>query len=138
VADLSITEMLDGDPCAPRYARGDYCIPVDQFLQGRTMREALRALMETPTYHDLVSIYPGGPDQRVNKARWSERKNTQLYEPIQDIINYYDRAAIKELTWGEAPVSQEFRKRYLAMVRYRAREAQRHLEGLSALGVQRR
>lgn len=138
VADLSITEMLEGDPCASRYARGDYCIPVDQFLQGRTMREALRALMETPAYYDLVSIYPGGPDQRVNKARWSARKGTQLYEPIQDIINYYDRAAIKELTWGEAPVSQGFRKRYLAMVSYRAKEAQRHLEGLSALGVQRR
>ena len=112
-------------------------IPIDGFVQGRTMAEALRALMRNPSYRLLADNDPGGPDKRANKAKFAERKNTTLYQPIEDIIRYYDQLALVELASDNDPAAQGFRKRYEAMVKYRSEELRKREEALSVLGVTR-
>lgn len=112
-------------------------IPIDGFVQGRDMRSALRALKNNPFYQQAVSSDPKGPDQRVNKAPFKERSETELYQPIQDIINYYDKLALIQLVTNDDPVAQGFAKRYEAMVRYRSEELRKRMEALSGLGFVR-
>jgi len=112
-------------------------VPINRFVQGRTMAEALRALMRDPSYRSLVDIDPGGPDQRVNKAKLAERKGTTLYQPIEDIIRYYDQLALVDLVTSDDPNAQSFRKRYEAMVQYRSGELRKREEALNVLGVSR-
>lgn len=123
-------------PAAQMLGREPY-IPIDGFIQGRDMVAALRALKNDPSYQQLVSTDPMGPDKRVNKAKFTERKETELYQPIQDIINYYDKAALIQLLTNEDPVAQGFAKRYGAMVRSRSTQLQERMEALSVLGVGR-
>jgi hypothetical protein len=78
-----------------------------------------------------------GPDQRVNPAKFSVRKESELYRPIQDIIDYYDRMALIQLLTNEDPVAQGFAKRYGAMVKYRSNQLRTRMEGLTGLGVGR-
>jgi hypothetical protein len=126
-ADIPAAQMLGREPY----------IPIDGFIQGRDMMGALRALKAAPGYQQLVSSDPMGPDKRVNKAKFTDRKETELYQPIQDIINYYDRAALIQLLTNEDPVAQGFAKRYGAMVKYRSTQLQNRMEALSVLGVGR-
>lgn len=123
-------------PAAAMLGREPY-IPIDGFIQGRDMAGALRALKNTPGYQQLVSTDPMGPDRRVNKAKFTERRQTELYQPIQDIINYYDKAALIQLLTNQDPVAQGFAKRYKAMVKYRSTQLQQRMEALSVLGVGR-
>ena len=126
-ADIPAAQMLGREPY----------IPIDGFIQGRDMVGALRALMNAPGYQQLVSTDPMGPDKRVNKAKFAERRETELYQPIQDIINYYDKAALMQLLSSEDPVAQGFANRYGAMVRYRSTQLQEQMEAHSVLGVGR-
>lgn len=126
-ADIPAAQMLGREPY----------IPIDGFIQGRDLMGALRALKAAPGYQQLVSTDPMGPDKRVNKAKFTERKETELYKPIEDIINYYDRAALIQLLTNEDPVAQGFAKRYGAMVKYRSTQLQNRMEALSVLGVGR-
>lgn len=112
-------------------------IPIDGFIQGKDLMGALRALKSSPGYQQLLATDPMGPDQRVNKSRFSERKTTELYRPIQDIISYYDRAALIQLLTNEDPVAQGFAERYGAMVKYRSNQLRSRMESLSGLGVGR-
>jgi hypothetical protein len=123
-------------PAAQMLGREPY-IPIDSFIQGRDMRSALRALKNNPGYQKLLANDPMGPDQRVNKAKFSVRKESELYRPIQDIIDYYDRAALIQLLTNEDPVAQGFAQRYGAMVKYRSNQLRTRMEGLSGLGVGR-
>ncbi len=127
VAKVPAAQMLGKDPY----------IPIDGFVQGRDMVGALRALMRNPGYQKLASTDPMGPDMRVNKAPFKDRKETELYRPIQDIINYYDKAALIQLLTSSEPVAQEFAERYRAMVRYRSAGLQKRMEILDKLGVGR-
>jgi len=112
-------------------------IPIDGFIQGKDLMGALRALKNSPGYQQLLATDPMGPDKRVNKSRFSERKTTELYRPIQDIISYYDRAALIQLLTNEDPVAQGFAERYGAMVKYRSNQLRSRMESLSGLGVGR-
>lgn len=112
-------------------------VPIDRFVQGRTMTEALRALKRDQNYRSLVDIDPGGPDKRVNKKGLNERKKTLGYQPIEDIIRYYDMLALVELVSSQDPAAQSFRKRYEAMVRYQGDELRKREEAINALGVTR-
>jgi hypothetical protein len=123
-------------PAAAMLGRETY-IPIDGFIQGRDMRSALRALKNSPGYQKLLANDPMGPDQRVNPAKLSARKDSELYRPIQDIIDYYDRMALIQLLTNEDPVAQGFAKRYGAMVKYRSNQLRTRMEGLTGLGVGR-
>jgi hypothetical protein len=123
-------------PAAAMLGRETY-IPIDSFIQGRDMRSALRALKNNPGYQKLLASDPMGPDQRVNPAKFSVRKESELYRPIQDIIDYYDRMALIQLLTNEDPVAQGFAKRYGAMVKYRSNQLRTRMEGLTGLGVGR-
>lgn len=123
-------------PAAAMLGRDTY-IPIDGFIQGKDLRGALRALKNSPGYQKLLASDPMGPDQRVNKAKFSVRKDSELYRPIQDIIEYYDRAALIQLLTNEDPVAQGFAQRYRAMVKYRSNELRTRMEELSGLGVGR-
>lgn len=123
-------------PAAAMLGRDTY-IPIDGFIQGKDLRGALRALKNSPGYQKLLASDPMGPDQRVNKAKFSVRKDSELYRPIQDIIDYYDRAALIQLLTNEDPVAQGFAQRYGAMVKYRSNELRTRMEELSGLGVGR-
>lgn len=126
-AELPAAQMLGKEPA----------IPIDGFIQGRDMRSALRALKNNPGYQRLLATDPMGPDQRVNNAKFSIRKESELYQPIQDIINYYDKAALIQLLTNADPVAQGFAKRYGAMVKYRSGQLKTRMEELSGLGVGR-
>ena len=126
-AELPAAQMLGKEPA----------IPIDGFIQGRDMRSALRALKNNPGYQRLLATDPMGPDQRVNKAKFSIRKDSELYQPIQDIINYYNKAALIQLLTNADPVAQGFAKRYGAMVKYRSGQLKTRMEELSGLGVGR-
>jgi hypothetical protein len=123
-------------PAAAMLGRETY-IPIDGFIQGRDMPGALRALKNNPGYQKLLASDPMGPDQRVNPAKFSVRKESELYRPIQDIIDYYDRMALIQLLTNEDPVAQGFAKRYGAMVKYRSNQLRTRMEGLTGLGVGR-
>lgn len=123
-------------PAAQMLGR-ELTIPIDGFVQGRDLRGALRALKNNQAYQAAMAADPQGADQRVNKARLSERKGTELYQPIQDIINYYDRMALIQLLSSDDPAAQGFARRYEAMVKYRSGELQKRMEALSVLGVSR-
>lgn len=109
-------------------------VPIDQFVQGRTMPEALRALMRDPVYRSWVNIDPEGPDKRVNKAKLTDRKKSEGYQPIDEIIRYYDMLALVELMGSDHPASKSFTKRYEAMVRSRSEQLRKREEALSVLG----
>jgi hypothetical protein len=109
-------------------------VPIDQFVQGRTMAEALRALMRDPVYRSWVNIDPEGPDKRVNKAKLTDRKKSEGYQPIDEIIRYYDMLALVELMGSDHPASKSFTKRYEAMVRSRSEQLRKREEALSVLG----
>lgn len=126
-AEMPAAQMLGKEPA----------IPIDSFIQGRDLRGALRALKNNPGYQQLLATDPMGPDQRVNKAKFTVRKESELYQPIQDIINYYDKAALIQLLTNEDPVAQGFAKRYGAMVKYRSGQLKTRMEALSGLGVGR-
>ena len=126
-AEIPAAQMLGKEPL----------IPIDGFIQGRDLRSALRALKNSQAYQQAMAADPMGADQRVNKAKLSERKKTDLYQPIQDIINYYDKAALIQLLTNQDPAAQGFAKRYEAMVKYRSGELQKRMEALSVLGVSR-
>jgi hypothetical protein len=126
-ADIPAAQMLGREPY----------IPIDGFIQGKDMMGALRALKNTAGYRQLIAADPMGPDKRANKAKFSERRQTELYRPIQDIINYYDRAALIQLLTNPDPVAQGFAERYGAMVKYRSTQLQNRMEALSVLGVGR-
>ena len=126
-AEIPAAQMLGRDPY----------IPIDSFIQGRDMRSALRALKNNPGYQKLLASDPMGPDQRLNSAKFSVRKESELYRPIQDIIDYYDRAALIQLLTNQDPVAQGFAQRYGAMVKYRSNQLRTRMEGLSGLGVGR-
>jgi hypothetical protein len=126
-AEIPAEQMLGREPY----------MPIDTFIQGRDMRSALRALKNNPGYQKLLANDPMGPDQRVNPAKFSVRKESELYRPIQDIIDYYDRAALIQLLTNEDPVAQGFAKRYGAMVKYRSNQLRTRMEELSGLGVGR-
>ena len=113
---------------------GNVRIPIDQFVQGRTMAEALRGLMRDPIYRSWVNIDPEGPDKRVNKAKLADRQKSQGYQPIADIIRYYDMLALVELIGSDHPASKSFTQRYDAMVRSRGDQLQKRQEALSVLG----
>ncbi|MEN9767763.1 MAG: uncultured phage MedDCM-OCT-S37-C6 [Cyanobacteriota bacterium] len=123
-------------PAAAMLGRETY-IPIDGFIQGRDMRSALRALKNSPGYQSLLASDPMGPDQRVNPAKLSARKDSELYRPIQDIIDYYDRAALIQLLTNQDPVAQGFAQRYGAMVKYRSNQLRTRMEELTGLGVGR-
>ena len=123
-------------PAAAMLGRETY-IPIDGFIQGRDMRSALRALKNSPGYQSLLASDPMGPDQRVNSAKLSVRKDSELYRPIQDIIDYYDRAALIQLLTNQDPVAQGFAQRYGAMVKYRSNQLRTRMEKLTGLGVGR-
>jgi hypothetical protein len=126
-ADIPAAQMLGKEPY----------IPIDGFIQGKDMMGALRALKNNAGYRQLIAKDPMGPDKRANNAKFSDRAQTELYKPIQDIINYYDKAALIQLLTNPDPVAQGFAKRYGAMVKYRSTQLQQRMEALSVLGVGR-
>lgn len=123
-------------PAAAMLGRETY-IPIDGFILGRDMRSALRALKNSPGYQNLLANDPMGPDQRVNSSKFSVRKDSELYRPIQDVIDYYDRAALIQLLTNQDAAAQGFAKRYGAMVKYRSNQLRTRMEGLTGLGVGR-
>lgn len=112
--------------------------PIDQFVVGRTMPEALNALRTNAAYRAWIDKDPEGADKRVARIGWNREKrmSSQAIKPIQDIIAYYDTLALVELmnVGNPHPAVQGFTKRYEALVRFRSEQLEKRQEALSVLG----
>lgn len=112
--------------------------PVDDFVIGRAMPEALNALRTSAAYRAWIDKDPEGADKRAARPGWTrkDRMNSQAAKPIQDIINYYDQLALIELMsiGSPHPAVQSFTRRYEALVRQREADLNQRQEALSPLG----
>ena len=108
-------------------------IPIDGFVNGQDLKGALRKLMNNKNYQSLLAADPESPDRRVNPAPFSARKETELYQPVQDIIDYYDKLAVMHLLTSPDPVSKGVQERWRAMVNHGNERLKKRMEDLSAL-----
>jgi len=116
-----------------------FYMDIDRYVQGNTLREALRALKNDPIYQAVVAISENdSPDQRVNPAPFADRRDTSLYSPIQDIIDYYDVAGRLALAAGEGEISDGFRTRYQAMIKANEATLQDKIDRYEELELERR
>ena len=135
--ERSVEEVL-GRPTTVAPFGTPESFPLDRFVQGRTLSEALNALRTDPTYRAWVDADPEGPDKRPARKGWTrkDRLESEGYKPIEDIIRYYDTLALMELMDPGNPhtAAQSFTKRYAAMLQYRADQLNQRQEALSPLG----
>lgn len=111
---------------------------ITRFVNGNNLMGALRGLMNDPLYRQLLAADPESPDRRVNPGMSiGARKKTELYKPLQDVIDYYDKKAQIALATGSDPVSRGFMDRYAGLVRLQSERIQKRYEALAPFGVGR-
>lgn len=137
VGERSVEEVLGRPTTVAPFGKPEL-FPLDQFVRGRAMPEALNALRTDPTYRAWVDADPEGPDKRPARKGWArkDRLESEGYKPIEDIIRYYDTLALMELMdpGNPHPAAQSFTKRYAAMLQFRADQLNKRQEALSPLG----
>ena len=109
-------------------------------VQGRNLQGALRMLMRDPSYNALLNIPDGqlSPSLQAQPGRTLSQRQKgpggELYSPIDQVIDYYDKLAQMELV-----KSSEFtvRDRIIGLARQQQSKLQQFAEGASALGVVR-
>jgi hypothetical protein len=115
-------------------------MPIAPIVQGRTLYEALNELRTNPDYNRLLNTPAGGisPSLTVHPGQpLSKRKDAggkELYYPIDDIIEYYDKAAQLALIGNS---KFQFKERFIGLVQRQHQRLQQYLEGLTPLGVGR-
>lgn len=113
---------------------------ITRYVNGNNLMGALRALKNDPAYQQVLEAVPAGPfnpDKRKSPGMtMTGRRGTELYRPVQDIIDYYDKRAQIQLITGEDEVSQGFLKRYQGLVRVQTERILELNNALSPLGLQ--
>ena len=115
-------------------------MPIAPYVQGNDLQGALRALMRDPKYNALLNDPAGGvsPSLSVQKgkslAQRAQSGGGDLYKPVDDIINYYDRLALMGLM--QQP-QFSFIERYRAVLRQKQQGMQQYAESVNGLGVGR-
>jgi hypothetical protein len=115
-------------------------LPIAQYVQGNDLQGALRQLMRDPRYNELLNNPAGGisPSLTVQKGKsLAARKQSgggQLYAPVDEIINYYDRLALMKLLQNQ---DFSFADRFRAVNRQKQEGLQQWAESLTPLGVGR-
>ena len=95
---------------------------IDQFVKGRTMPDALRALSKNETFMDAFTADPASglsASATVADGNWVERKRTLTGQMIQAILDYYDYYGMQGLRTSDAPAAQEWRARRTKMIEYK-------------------
>jgi hypothetical protein len=104
------------------------------YVNGNNLMSALRALKNDPRYVQLLAADPESPDRRVNPQMTAGgRKGSELYRPVQDIIDYYDKSAQNLLATGDDEVSRGFMARYQGLIRVQSNRIRKRYEALSPL-----
>jgi len=109
-------------------------------VQGKTLQQALRVLMRDPNYNQLLNIPQGqiSPSLMAQPGRTlSERQKGpggELYKPIDQVIEYYDKLAQLELVKNS---QFTVRDRILGMAKQKQDALQQFAESASALGMVR-
>lgn len=113
---------------------------ITPYVNGKNLMGALRALKNDPRYQQFLEAVPGGPfnpDKRKSPTMtMAGRKSTELYRPVQDIIDYYDKRAQIHLITGDDEVSKGFLRRYQGLVRVQSERLLELNNALSPLGRQ--
>ena len=115
-------------------------LPIAPYVQGNDLQGALRALMRDPRYNELLNDPTGGvsPSLSVQKgkslAQRAKSGGGDLYKPIDDIINYYDRLALMGLM--QQP-QFSFIERYRGVLRQKQQGMQQYAESINGMGVGR-
>ena len=127
------------DPATVGIKNGGRLIPIGQYVQGQTMQAALRSLMKDPEYNAMLNnpagqvspsltAQPGKPLAQRLKAGGQE-----LYAPIDDIIEYYDKLSLMALIKNQS----SFADRWRAVAREKQKGLQQFAESASTLGIGR-
>jgi hypothetical protein len=107
---------------------------ITSYVNGNNLMGALRALKNDPRYQQLLAADPESPDRRRNPGMTAKgRAGTELYRPVQDIIDYYDKRAQIDLATGTDEVSRGFMQRYQGLVRVQTQRMQERYNALSPL-----
>lgn len=115
-------------------------LPIAKYVMGRNLRGALDALRLDPAYDAMINNPGGGisPSLTVQPGKsLSARKDAggaQLYAPIDDIIDYYDRLAVMKLIGNK---QLQFGERFMAVAKQRQLNLREYAQGASTLGVTR-
>ena len=115
-------------------------LPIAPYVQGNDLQGALRALMRDPRYNELLNDPTGGvsPSLSVQKgkslAQRAKSGGGDLYKPMDDIINYYDRLALMGLM--QQP-QFSFIERYRGVLRQKQQGMQQYAESINGMGVGR-
>ena len=115
-------------------------MPIAPYVQGNDLQGALRALMRDPRYNELLNDPTGGvsPSLSVQKgkslAQRAKSGGGDLYKPMDDIINYYDRLALMGLM--QQP-QFSFIERYRGVLRQKQQGMQQYAESINGMGVGR-
>lgn len=110
------------------------------FIQGQTLQGALRKLMKDPNYNQLLNNPVGGvspslqaqPGQPLSKRK--DGTGADLYQPIDDIIDYYDKRAQLDLMRNS---NFSFLERIRGLAVKQQENLKAYFESSSALGVVR-
>lgn len=111
---------------------------IDNYVQGRTLNEALRKLSQDPDYN-LELNTPGGPSLVTQPNRsLSERTKRvndprNVYEVFNGVVSYYDQLALRAMVQKHEP---EFRAMAEANLRAVQGTIRQRLEA-SPLGLTR-
>ena len=115
-------------------------LPIWQYVQGQTLQGALRKLMKNEAYNAMLNNPAGGispslaaqPGKSLDARR--QGPGGELYQPIDDIINYYDRLALMELIKNQ---QFDFADRWRAVARQQQNSLLEYAQNRSTLGVGR-
>lgn len=115
--------------------------PINKYVMGNDLQGALRALMRDPQYNALLNTPAGGVSPSLTAQpgqSLAQRKKTAvgnaIYEPIDDIIDYYDAMGVAALLREER---FDFATRYQAVLRQKQQGLQQYAESINGLGVGR-
>jgi hypothetical protein len=109
---------------------------ITKYVNGNNLMGALRALMNDPLYQRLLAADPESPSREVNPQMTAAgRRNSELYRPVQDVIDYYDKLGQMALATGTDEVSQGFMARYRGLVRVQSDRLRARYEALSPFGL---
>ena len=127
------------DPEAIGFANGGRLMPIGQYVKGQTMQGALRLLMKDPQYNAMLNNPAGQVSPSLTAqpgkplADRLEAGGKELYAPIDDIINYYDKLALMALIKNQP----SFADRWRAVARKKQQGLQEFAESASTLGIGR-
>jgi hypothetical protein len=127
------------DPEMAGIANGGRLIPIGQYVKGQTMQAALRSLMKDPQYNAMLNNPAGQVSPSLTAqpgkplAKRLDAGGKELYAPIDDIIEYYDKLSLMALIKNQP----SFADRWRAVAREKQKGLQQFAESASTLGIGR-